>query len=269
MKEIADTVVTGSVRLPATISLPESAEYGPIVVLVHGSGALDRDETIYQNKPFRDIAQALAKRGISALRYDKRTFVHRQPVTTMDEETILDALSAISLAQRYSKHVYLLGHSLGAMLAPEIAKRAIGKLEGIIMMASPARDLEETVREQLDYLLPSGASDSFKEQQIDKIRQQSPHYLQPLRQVETAQQLDIPILILQGERDYQVLMKDFRLWQQALKDKPKVVFHSYPALNHLFISGEGKSSPLEYQKPGHVSDEVLHDIIDFILKNRS
>ena len=244
--------------------MPDSSNDVPIVVIVHGSGALDRDETIYTNKPFRDIAEGLAAKGIATLRYDKRTFVYRQPVSTMDDETILDALSAIRLAYRYSNRVYLLGHSLGAMLAPLIAERAKGSLAGVIMMAAPARDLETVVREQFDYLLPSGASPAYKEQQIEALRQRSPHYLQPQGQTAAALRLSLPMLILQGERDYQVSMQDFHLWQQLLEGKSNVVFHSYPHLNHPFMPGEGKSTPMEYQLEGHVATYVIDDIARFI-----
>ena len=262
--EIADTVVTGNIHLPATILMPADAGDVPIVVMVHGSGPLDRDETIYANKPFRDIAEGLARKGIATLRYDKRTYVYRQPVATMDDETILDALSAIRLARRYSSRVYLLGHSLGAMLAPLIAERTEEPLAGVIMMAAPARDMETVVREQFDYLLPSGASPAFKEQQMEALRQRSPHYLQPHGQADAARRLSLPMLILQGERDYQVTMEDFRLWQQVLEGKDNVVYHSYPRLNHPFMEGEGKSTPLEYQMKGHVATYVLDDISSFI-----
>ena len=245
--------------------MPDSCNDIPLVVMVHGSGALDRDETVYSNKPFRDIAEGLAAKGIATLRYDKRTFVYRQPVSTMDDETILDALSAIRLAHRYSNRVYLLGHSLGAMLAPLIAERAKDSLCGIIMMAAPARDLETVVREQFDYLLPSGASPAYKEQQIEALRQRSPHYLQAQGQTEAARRLSMPMLILQGERDYQVSMQDFRLWQQLLEGKSDVHFHSYPQLNHIFMPGEGKSTPMEYQVEGHVAAYVIDDMAKFIL----
>lgn len=244
--------------------MPAEGDDAPIVVMVHGSGPLDRDETVYANKPFHDIADGLAERGIASLRYDKRTYAYRQPVTSMDDETILDALSAIDLAHRYSKRVFLLGHSLGAMLAPLIAERADNQLDGIIMMAAPARDMEVVVREQLDYLLPSGASPAYKEQQIEAIRKRSPHYLQPQGQTAAALRLHLPMLILQGERDYQVSMQDFRSWQQLTEDKSNVECHSYPSLNHLFVEGEGKSTPLEYQKKGHVATYVIDDIAKFI-----
>lgn len=262
--EIADTVVTGDIHLPATIMMPADARDVPIVVMVHGSGALDRDETIYTNKPFRDIASGLARKGIATLRYDKRTYVYRQPVASMDDETILDALSAIRLARRHSNRVYLLGHSLGAMLAPVIAERSEEPLAGIIMMAAPARDMEIVVRQQFDYLLPSGASPDFKEQQIENLRQRSPHYLQPQGQTAAACRLTLPMLILQGERDYQVTMEDYSLWQQVLKGKANVVYHSYPRLNHPFMEGDGKSTPMEYQMEGHVATYVIDDISSFI-----
>lgn len=262
--EIADTVVTGDIHLPATIMMPADARDVPIVVMVHGSGALDRDETIYTNKPFRDIASGLARKGIATLRYDKRTYVYRQPVASMDDETILDALSAIRLARRHSNRVYLLGHSLGAMLAPVIAERSEESLAGIIMMAAPARDMDIVVRQQFDYLLPSGASPDFKEQQIENLRQRSPHYLQPQGQTAAARRLTLPMLILQGERDYQVTMEDYSLWQQVLKGKANVVYHSYPRLNHPFMEGDGKSTPMEYQMEGHVATYVIDDISSFI-----
>ena len=262
--EIADTVVTGDIHLPATIMMPADARDVPIVVMVHGSGALDRDETIYTNKPFRDIASGLARKGIATLRYDKRTYVYRQPVASMDDETILDALSAIRLARRHSTRVYLLGHSLGAMLAPVIAERSEEPLAGIIMMAAPARDMDIVVRQQFDYLLPSGASPDFKEQQIENLRQRSPHYLQPQGQTAAARRLTLPMLILQGERDYQVTMEDYSLWQQVLKGKANVVYHSYPRLNHPFMEGDGKSTPMEYQMEGHVATYVIDDISSFI-----
>lgn len=261
---MADTLVTGDIHLPATILMPIDADDAPIVVMVHGSGALDRDETIYANKPFRDIAEGLARKGIATLRYDKRTYVYSQPVTTLDDETVLDALSAIRLAHQYSTRVYLLGHSLGAMLAPIIAERTAEPLAGVIMMAAPARDMETVVREQFDYLLPSGASLSFKEQQIDNLRQRSPHYLQPQGQTDTARRLTLPMLILQGERDYQVTMQDFCLWQQVLEGKTNIVYHSYPRLNHPFMEGDGKSTPMEYQMKGHVASYVIDDISSFI-----
>lgn len=268
--EIDDTIRTSaSISLPATIILSGRSAQPPIVVMVHGSGPLDRDETVMANKTFLDLACQLAESGISSLRYDKRTLVYPQlPVTTMDDETINDALAAIRLAHVYSNNVYLLGHSLGAMLAPAIALQADSMLSGIIMMAGPARDLEQVVNEQLDYLLPPGTPDSVRTITFAQLRTTSPHYLQPQGQVQAALQLSMPMLILQGGRDYQVTMTEYNLWQQALRGREGVVMRSYPKLNHLFLEGEGPSKPLEYQIQSHIPQQVIDDITAFINENR-
>jgi hypothetical protein len=84
--------------------------------------------------------------------------------------------------------------------------------------------------------------------------------------VPEAAKLTVPMLILQGGRDSQVSMKDFELWKAGVGKRPGVVMKSYPSLNHLFVTGEGKSSPAEYAKPGHVAPEVIEDIAAFVKK---
>jgi fermentation-respiration switch protein FrsA (DUF1100 family) len=77
----------------------------------------------------------------------------------------------------------------------------------------------------------------------------------------------MPMLVLQGERDYQVSMKDFEGWKKALNGHDNVRFKSYPKLNHLFMEGEGKSQPKEYGVPGHVSGDVIDEIAGWIKKH--
>ena len=79
-----------------------------------------------------------------------------------------------------------------------------------------------------------------------------------------AKALEAPMLILQGERDYQVTMDEFANWKSALGSRPNVTFHSYKTLNHLFIPGTGQSLPADYQVPGHVDEAVIRDIAAWI-----
>ena len=72
------------------------------------------------------------------------------------------------------------------------------------------------------------------------------------------------MLILQGERDYQVSLADLKGWRDALGARANVTIKSYPTLNHLFLPGEGKSTPAEYSRLGHVPDFVFDDIADWI-----
>ena len=82
--------------------------------------------------------------------------------------------------------------------------------------------------------------------------------------LEIAKKIKQPILIQQGERDYQVTMTDFNLWKQALNSNSKNKFISYPTLNHLFMAGTGKSKPDEYEKPNNVDEQVIKDICKWI-----
>ncbi len=83
--------------------------------------------------------------------------------------------------------------------------------------------------------------------------------------VQTAEQLRIPILILQGGRDFQVTEKaDFSVWQSAFARRRNVTLKTYPDLNHLFMFGTGPSMPAEYSKPGHVDEQVVTDVAAWI-----
>jgi len=85
---------------------------------------------------------------------------------------------------------------------------------------------------------------------------------------EMAKGLAMPMLVLQGERDYQVAPDlDFGRWKTALSGKSNAVLKLYPKLNHLFIAGEGQPNPQEYNTAGHVSADVIADIAQWIKKN--
>ena len=148
--------------LPGTLSLPKGDGPFPAVILVHGSGPLDRDETIGPNKPFRDLAHGLASRGIAVLRYEKRTKEHQIMMAmmvsniTVREETVDDVVSAFeALASQDKidpKRIIVLGHSLGGMLIPRIAQ-AQDKISGFISLAGSTMPLEDLVLEQTRYIM--------------------------------------------------------------------------------------------------------------------
>jgi hypothetical protein len=282
-------------KLPATISIPIGTGPFPAVVLVHGSGPNDRDETIGPNKPFKDIAQGLASNGIIVLRYDKRTYVYPEKSASLtnvtpQDELITDALAAVTYLKNVSKvnqsQLYLLGHSLGAMMAPEIASQS-NNLSGVIMLAAPARSFEDLYLAQITYLAKlDGTIDEIEEKQIketeksvQKIKNLSIsktenvlnlprsywEYLSTYDAVETAQTLHIPFLILQGKRDYQVTFEDdFKIWQQTFENSTNGTIRSYDSLNHLFISGSGQPSNEEYLSAGNVAKTVIIDIASWI-----
>jgi hypothetical protein len=79
-----------------------------------------------------------------------------------------------------------------------------------------------------------------------------------------AAQLSLPLLILQGGRDYQVTADDLQRFKTALAGRPNVSIREFPRLNHLFMSGDGKSRPEEYRTAGHVDAEVIGVLTRFV-----
>lgn len=298
--EVEVTVGSGEWQLPGTLTLPNGSGPFPAVVLVHGSGPNDRDETIGPNRPFKDLAWGLAMRGIAVLRYDKRTKVYAYKFTpdlmaamTVQDETIDDGLAAVrqlrSRGDVDASRIFVLGHSLGATLAPRIGEQDNG-LAGLVMLAGATRPIEDLMMEQSTYLAQAdGTIDKQESKDLAALREQvdqikalssntktdpktmilgaSPAYWRDLdayNPVVTAEKLSMPLLILQGERDYQVTMTDFANWQKGLADRTNFTLKSYPALNHLFIAGSGPSLPAEYQQMGHVDATVITDIASWV-----
>jgi dienelactone hydrolase len=299
-RETDVTVGTVEWLLPGNLTLPKGDGPFPAVILVQGSGPNDRDETLGPNKPFRDLAWGLATRGIAVLRYEKRTRQFGPKVAalkelTFKEEVVDDVLEAAALLRKEkkidAKKIYILGHSLGATVAPRIGELD-ERIAGLILLAGTSRPLEDVVLEQIQYIysLLGSPTDDRKEEleklkkQVDRVKDPklSPDtptielplgvpatYWLALRDYDckgTAAKVKRPMLILQGERDYQVTMDDFDGWKKAVGSRKDVRMKSYPKLNHLFMEGEGKAKPQEYEKPGYVAEEVVNDIAEWVKK---
>ena len=284
--------------LPGTLTIPSGAGPFPALVLVHGSGPSDRDESFGPNKPFKDLAVGLASRGIAVLRFEKRTqqYAGKLGVSagfTVKDESIDDALAAVAKLRRDSridpKRVFVLGHSLGGTLVPRIAA-ADPAIAGAISLAGATRKIEDAMLAQINYLVAAnGPVTPDGQKQIDDttklvatVRALKPSDasdpksiggapasywldLEAYDPVAVAATLETPMLILQGERDYQVtLAEDFARWKTGLASRANVTFKSYPALNHLFLAGTGKSLPAEYNVPGHIAEDVIADVAQWI-----
>lgn len=274
--------------LPGALMLPTAAAGRlPVVVLVHGSGPNDRDETVRACRPFRDLAIGLAQRGVATLRYDKRTKVHAAKMTagaksfTVADETVDDALLAVALARTRReldpKRVVVLGHSLGGYLAPRIAAQE-PILAGLVLLAAPTRPLPQLVIEQLQTLgadaekvrevkQAAARISALTDDSTEEVLDAPAAYWRDLRDYEpvsAAKKLSLPMLVMQGGRDYQVSStKDFAGWR-ALEHPPAVTLRLYPMLNHLFIAGTGPSRPEEYAVEGHVDTAVIDDIAAWV-----
>jgi len=276
------TVDGGGAPLGGTLTIPNGSGLFPGAVLVHGSGPNDRDENILANHPFKDIAEGLSSNGIAVLRYDKRTKVRPDLFEgTVETETIDDAMAAVALLQHQPKvdaaRVFVIGHSLGGGLAPEIAARS--KAAGAVLLAPGLPNLDELVRQER-YLGASSQNVAQTEHDDRLIKSKALAPNQPVPglpvtaeyfydlnsrdEIAYARKLGKPILILHGSRDYQIVDGDIAIWRKGLKGTANVTIEELPGLNHLFIAGSGKPNPDEYMVPSYVAPEVIAKVSAFI-----
>lgn len=281
--------------LHGALTLPAGAGPFPAVVLVAGSGANDMDETIGPNKPLRDIAEGLARAGIASLRYDKRTFDHPGGSASLviDTEVTDDAVAAAHLLAQQKevdpRHVFVLGHSLGATMAPRIGQRD-PQLAGLVLLAAPARRIFDVIEQQVrEQLAKSGRPPAAIEQavQADVAEQRLLAAIAPgqpvpegkfagmpqgywlswsrVDPVADAKSIALPMLILQGGSDFQVSPTlDFARWQQELAGRPHTAFHLYPGLSHLFMPAGKTGTLADYKAPAHVDAKVIGDIAAWV-----
>ncbi len=301
VEEKTVSFTSDGLKIPAILALPKS-RIGPvpIVVLVHGSGPHDADETIGPNKPFRDLAWGLAAAGIATLRYEKRT--HLAPDTfaahpDLDHEVTFDAVAALAFASSQPeidpRRVFLLGHSLGGTMAPVIIadrlQQAPGSVRGIIFLAGGALGIEETLMRQL---LAQAKRQGADQSQIAAIQKQwedifktindpttpvdelvgSPPLRLPegywrswIKQNPAAElaKLGVPALVLRGTKDIQVSDGDFQALAKA-NTASGSENKQIEGLNHLMMPVAGESTGQEYFQPAHVAPEVVRIIADWI-----
>ena len=298
--------------LRGMLSMPDDAiSPVPGVVIVAGSGQHNMDGNVAGNTPYRDIADHLASHGIAVIRHDKRTFTHRTMMDgslTVWDEAIEDAILAAEFLRAdpriYGDRIYIIGHSLGGMLAPRIHAEG-GNFAGLILMAATPRCLTEVTFEQLhsyvslavetgvheeadltDFLTELYAVEKLVATIVDMSDEEakelhvpmfgaSAYYLKDLKLHPFEDFIphisDLPTLVLQGGRDFQVLADvDFVLLQELFAERDDVMFILYENLNHLFVPTTATNF-LEHAEgiimnPGRVYTQALRDIVDWIMQ---
>ncbi|MBP1990048.1 alpha/beta fold hydrolase [Paenibacillus eucommiae] len=296
----------GAKALPATLTLPKGEGPFPAVVLVHGSGPNDRDETIGSYKTFRDLAVGLAAQNIAVVRYEKQTREHTlqsglNPSFTVKEETIDDSLAAVKALQGEqlidAKRIFVLGHSQGGMLIPRIVDQDSEQtIAGSIIMAAPATPFEDVLLTQYKDILErtkqAGQPTEGIEQQIAMWEQQMKLLKDPQYSVtnipkdfmmsnpvwwfdfsnyyggEVAKKQEVPLLILQGDNDFQSKGENLQGWKDALNERKDVAYKLYPKLNHGFVEYDKPSTGEEYALPGNVPSYVIDDISEWLKKQQ-
>lgn len=294
--------LNGLLTLPDDLARPV-----PAVVFVHGSGSSNMDEKVIRLTPFKDLAEGLAAHGIAAVRYDKRTFAHgrkllrdKGSLLTVKEETIEDAVRATELLRADPRidreNIFIIGHSMGGMLAPRIDAEG-GNYRGLVLMAGTPRKLEEVMLGQTREMageLPALLRPLLKKQteklertfagmydltdgqaQKKKVAGSTTVYYFKEMGEHPAEnylrELEKPLLILQGEKDVQVKPDvDFAAYRKLLKDRGNVTFRLYEGLNHAFVPavcGKISKATKEFSKEQHIGANIIADISGWIKEN--
>ena len=296
--------------LNGLLTLPDNAAAPvPAVVFVHGSGASNMDEKVGKLTPFKDLAQGLARHGIASVRYDKRSFAHgfkmlrdKSLEVTVKTETIDDAILATDLLKKDPRidpeRVFIIGHSMGGMLAPRIDAEG-GNYAGLIIMAGSPRKLEEIILDQNEAALRStkGFVNWIVKKQVAKFASMfdgmyelsdaeakkkkmggatTLYYFKEMGEHSAPSYLSVcekPILIMQGEKDFQsTAEKDFAAYKQLLAGRSNITFRLYENLSHAFVPsvyGDIMKAKQEYNVEQHIGENVTVDIANWVKQQYS
>jgi len=296
------TLGEGPLAVPGMLTLPAAAGPLPGLVVLGGSGPVDRDGTIAESKPLKDLAWGLASRGVAVVRFGKVTHAHPGQVKadrnfTVAGEYLPHAVAAVRLLRAHpavaADRVFLAGHSLGGTIAPRVAT-AEPSVAGLVILAGGAEPLQWAAVREVRYLAsldpatataaqPAIDAMTARAERVDSpglsldtpdgelpFAVPAPYWLD-LRgydPVATAAALGKPMLICQGGRDYQATVTDdLSRWQAGLDRRPDVTIRLYPADNHFFFPGTGPSSPAELAAPQHLDPELAADVGDWLTSN--
>jgi len=285
----------GTLMLPPE-SLGKKEKYA-LVVMVGGFGPVDRDETVGRNKPMRDLAVGLARRGIASLRYDKPTHSIRGRLElahlTIDEETIDSAVAAVhcalALHQVDATNIFLLGHSEGGEMAPFILQQAT-EIRGAVLMAVPGRPPDEFVPDQFARQLKmKDTAQTEIDTQVAALKSEftavrgaaMPNSVMVLGlpagywrslmardNIAALHNVSVPLLVLQGDRDAQVSRQDYELVTAAVPAN-RLETEYFTGLDHIFIPAPEGANGSEMLIGSHVADQVINRIGAWLEKHET
>jgi pimeloyl-ACP methyl ester carboxylesterase len=281
-EEVSFVNTEDSASLAGTLTYPvgyNSKRKVPVVIMVTGSGLQNRDEELFEHKPFLVIADFLARNGIASLRYDDRG----AGLSTGDIENVTtegfcrDAAAGIAFLRKtghFSK-IGVIGHSEGGSIAFMLAAQK--KCDFIVSMAGPGLRGDSIIVEQTNELLRQQgqpATMTVRQMRLTMLLQKTNpwyDYFVDFDPAPVIKQIKCPALLLNGDKDSQVMAaSNIPVIRALLSDNEKhqlpdnQVIKVYPGLNHLFQHCT-TGMPAEYGSIEEtISEEVLHDIAEWI-----
>lgn len=293
-------IAASGFRNEGMLSMPNSTVKVPLIIIIGGSGPTDMDGTTGQNKPYKDLAWSIASKGVAVYRYNKRLAnienikkIQHLEKLGIDEEYVDDLVSVVNHFKKHpkidSKNVIVMGHSLGGYILPYAAKQLNKSVKAYISLAGNYTPLHQVLPKQFVYL-KNLVTDSISIAEYNKLLNKTLYteqnlykpnfdstnllpgitiaYLQDADKKRPQNNIKYiknkPFLMLQGGRDYQVPTSEAALWKHDLEGSCCTSFHTFDAVNHLFIEGTGIPSPAEYAIAGNVPEYVPSYIVNWI-----
>ena len=289
---------SNAIELSGTLAYPESPGPFPAVVLITGSGQVDRNENhskMHLNA-FYDISHYLAQNGIASLRYDKRGIGQSQGDywATGFEDHVEDALAAVEYLKQQatiqSDQIFVLGHSEGAFLATRIAGEG-ANIAGIILLSGGVKSGEAVLKWQAvqitkgmkgfnGWLIKTLHVDVSKAQQkqLEKIKQSkrdwyrqqlfvkvNAKWLREFMAYDPALDLPritVPVLAITGSKDIQVDPTD--LEQMAQLVKAPFESHLIQGMTHLLRIEQRDASISRYKE--EINQPIAPKLLEIILQ---
>ena len=267
-------------KLNAVYTYIDDGKAHPAVLLIAGSGPSDYDETVGTLKPFKDIANGLAKEGINSLRVDKRTFSYAANFDIkcgIEEEYLDDCNTAIEyLKSQNISGLYLLGHSLGGQITTELAASIEG-VDGMILFNSSARHLADIACDQYSAADPVNIESYITYAEAAKNATASSakgyyyygatdYYWASYNSIDTAQNIveaNINTLIINSKFDKQSFDEDLNLWSTLFSDSANVSICVYDDISHFGYKIDTTDPSSIYTQVDFPS-EVISAFTDFI-----
>lgn len=169
-----DNLNAQDVRLAGTLVIPEGEQPFPVALFISGSGLQDRDQTIFNHRPFSVVADYLARRGIASLRVDDRGFGEStgdvQNATTLDFASDVEAGIAFlkTRPEISQENIGLIGHSEGGIIAPIVAAEPENKISFIVLLAGTGVPGDRVLLEQV---VASARAQGMSDQELEAQRQ--------------------------------------------------------------------------------------------------
>ena len=251
----------------------QSKQKPTVVLLVSGSGQQNRDEELFEHKPFLVIADYLARQGIATLRYDDRATgasVGGEVKNATTEDFSRDAAAGLDFlrGRKAFAKIGLLGHSEGGSIAFMLAAKK--KTDFIVTLAGPGVKGDTLLAAQGNRIL--SLSGMPADMTVEKYRQQQAVQEMPWIKwfidydpSDDIRQTRCPVFALNGERDCQVISsQNLTAIQKLLPKSKQNLIKEYPALNHLFQHSTTGLVAEYGQIEETISPEVLSDIAQWI-----